>query len=93
VSEPGAIFEHADFFAGMITMGHLVAAGFFFRFWRRTKDKLFLAFACAFVLIAIQAALTSVLGLPLEERSWLYLLRAGAFSLIIVAIWEKNFSK
>jgi hypothetical protein len=86
-------FEHADFLAGMITMGFLVSAGFFFRFYRRTKDKLFLAFACAFVLISIQSALTSVLGLPLEERSWLYLLRAGAFSLLIVAIWEKNFSK
>jgi hypothetical protein len=83
-------FEHADFLSGMITMGFLVSAAFFLRFWTRTKDKLFATFALAFFLLALSQALTSVLNLPLEERSWIYLLRFGAFSLLIVAILRKN---
>lgn len=87
------MFEHAQFFAGMITMGKLVCAAFFLRFWLRSKDELFLAFSCAFALLAVSHALTALLKMPLEERSLLYLLRLAAFSLIIVAILRKNFSK
>ena len=85
------MFGQGDFFAGMITMGMIVAAAFFMRFWRRSKDWLFLAFAAAFALLALSHTLTAFLDLPLEERSWLYLLRLGAFSLLIVAILGKNF--
>jgi hypothetical protein len=37
-----------DFVAGAVTMGFAVAGLFFLRFWRRTTDGLFLAFAAAF---------------------------------------------
>jgi hypothetical protein len=84
---------HAEFFSGMIAMGFLVAAAFFVRFWRRTKDGLFLAFAAAFLLLAVNQALSSLLDLPFEERSWLYFLRLAAFSLLIVAILRKNVGK
>ena len=87
------MFEHADFFAGMITMGFVVAAVFFFRFWRRSSDSLFLAFAVSFLLLAISSALTSLLSIPLEERSWIYLIRLAAFVLLIAAILGKNFRK
>jgi hypothetical protein len=86
-------FGHSEYFAGMITMGYLVAGSFFLRFWSRTKDGLFMAFALAFFLLALSSALTQLLGLPREERSWIYLLRAGAFSLLIVAVLQKNFAK
>lgn len=56
----------------------------------RTKDELFLAFASAFGLLALNAALPTVLNIPLEERSWVYLLRLAALSLLIVAILRKN---
>lgn len=87
------MFPHSDFFAGMITMGYFVASAFFFRFWVRSSDNLFLAFSVAFLLIGISAALTVLLSLPYEERSWLYLLRLAAFVLLIVAILGKNFRK
>ena len=35
--------------SGAITMGFVVAGLFFLRFWRRTGDGLFVAFACAIV--------------------------------------------
>jgi hypothetical protein len=87
------VFEHGQFFAGMITMGMLVCSAFFLRFWARSKDTLFIAFALAFFLLAMSHAFTALLNLPLEERSWLYLLRLAAFSLLIIAILRKNFAK
>ena len=87
------MFEHAQFFAGMITMGMIVCAAFFFRFWLRSKDSLFLAFSLAFVLLALSHALTAFLRIPLEERSWLYLLRLAAYALLILAILRKNVAR
>jgi hypothetical protein len=83
----------ANFFSGMIAMGFAVCAVFFLRFWRRTKDSFFLVFSIAFLLLALNQALTTLLGLPLEERSWLFLLRLAAFLIIIAAIVRKNIGK
>ncbi len=83
--------ELAEFFSGAIATGYAVCAAFFVRFWRRTSDSLFLVFAIAFFLLALNQTLTSALGLPFEERSWLYLLRLLAFLIIIIAIVRKNF--
>ena len=82
--------EVAGFLSGMIAMGFIVAAAFFLRFWRRTGDLLFAAFALAFMLLALSQAMTSFLGLPVEERSWVYLLRLAAFCVLIAAIVRKN---
>lgn len=79
-----------DFLSGAITMGFLVAGFFFLRFWKRTNDSLFLAFAAAFWLLGLGQALLAFTEIPVEERSWLYLLRLAAFSLILVSIWRKN---
>lgn len=79
-----------DFLSGAITMGFLVAGFFFLRFWKRTHDSLFLAFAAAFWLLGLGQALLTFTEFPVEERSWLYLLRLAAFSLILVSIWRKN---
>lgn len=82
--------EIMAFFSGMIAMGFLVCSVFFLRFWRRTRDWLFLVFSIAFVLLALNASLGTLLGLPIEERSWVYLLRLAAFVMIIAAIIRKN---
>jgi hypothetical membrane protein len=79
-----------DFLSGAVSMGFLVCGLFFLRFWRRTKDELFLAFAIAFALLSIGQALLALTGIPVEERSWLYLFRLAAFLLIIIAIVRKN---
>jgi hypothetical protein len=79
-----------DFLSGAITMGFLVAGFFFLRFWKRTRDSLFLAFAAAFWLLGLAQALLAFTDIPVEERSWLFLLRLAAFSLILVSIWRKN---
>jgi hypothetical protein len=79
-----------EFSAGLITMGYLIAGLFFFRFWRRTGDRLFATFGCAFLLFALNQALVALSGLPREETSWFYLLRLAGFGLIIFAVVAKN---
>lgn len=79
-----------DFLSGAVSMGFLLCSLFFLRFWSRTKDELFLAFAIAFMLMSIGQALLALTGIPVEERSWIYLFRLTAFLLIIAAIWRKN---
>ncbi|HEX6157855.1 MAG TPA: DUF5985 family protein [Burkholderiales bacterium] len=79
-----------EFLSGAITMGFLVAAGFFARFWRQTADRLFLAFAAAFVLLALNQALAQWLGAADDRVAYTYLLRVLAFGLILLAIVDKN---
>jgi hypothetical protein len=79
-----------DFLSGAVTMGFIVAGLFFLRFWKRTRDGLFIAFALAFWLLGLGQGLLSFTDIPVEERSWLYLLRLAAFLLILVSIWRKN---
>ena len=79
-----------DFLSGAITAGFAIAGFFFLRFWRRTRESLFVAFAVAFWLLGLAQALLTFIDIPVEERSWLFLLRLAAFSLILVSIWKKN---
>jgi hypothetical protein len=79
-----------SFLAGMVAMGFAVAALFFLRFWRRTGDSLFMTFAAAFALLALQQVVMTGLRIADEDRSLVYLLRLAAFVLIIVAILRKN---
>ncbi|HEY1604952.1 MAG TPA: DUF5985 family protein [Allosphingosinicella sp.] len=78
------------FLSGAASALFLVAALFFLRFWKRTRDGLFLAFAWAFFLLGLGQALMSLAAVPDEERSLLYLFRLAAFGLILVAIVRKN---
>lgn len=79
-----------DFLAGAVTLGFFVAAGFFLRFWRRTRDRLFLAFSAAFMLLAVNQALAAFLGAGDELTPYTYLLRVFGFMLILYAIIDKN---
>ena len=79
-----------EFLFGVVTMGYLVASGFFTRFWRKTADRLFLAFALAFLLLALNQALAQWLGAAGERVGYTYLLRVLGFVLILVAIIDKN---
>ena len=79
-----------DFLSGAVTFGFLLAGMFFLRFWKRTGDLLFLAFAAAFWLLGIGQALLTLTSIPEEERSWLYLVRLAAFALILAAVVRKN---
>jgi hypothetical protein len=78
------------FLSGCVAAGFAVAGLFFLRFWRRTGDGLFLAFAVAFWLLGIVQALLALTEFPVEERSFIFLIRLAAFVIILLAIWRKN---
>jgi L-asparagine transporter-like permease len=82
-----------EFLSGAITTGFLVSAGFFMRFWRKTADRLFLAFALAFLLLALNQALAQWFGAADERLGYTYLLRVLGFVLILAAIIDKNLSQ
>ncbi len=79
-----------DFLSGAVAFGFLLVGVFFLRFWRRVHDPLFIWFALAFSLLGLGQAILALAGVPVEERSSVYLIRLLAFSLIIFAIFRKN---
>ena len=78
------------FLAGAVAFGFIIAGLFFLRFWRRTRDQLFLSFALAFWLLGLGQTILALTEVPIEERSWIYVIRLAAFSLILLAIVRKN---
>ena len=79
-----------DFLSGAVTLTYVVAALYFFNFWKRAADRLFLAFAMAFALLAMNQLVLFALGSADERGNYAYILRVLAFILILVAIIEKN---
>ncbi len=81
------------YLSGIVTAGFLACGLFFAKFWWRSRDTLFLAFAAAFWLMALNAAFVELMQESDQARSGFYLLRVAAFLLIAVAIVRKNSSR
>ncbi|HXT11595.1 MAG TPA: DUF5985 family protein [Candidatus Angelobacter sp.] len=79
----------AYFFTGTIFFGFLVIAGFFFKFWVRSRDHFFLLFAIAFLLFGIERFCVS-LFVGRTTISYIYIIRLIACCLILAAIVQKN---
>ena len=82
-----------EFLSGALTLAYVVAFMYFMHFWRRTSDRLFLAFAAAFLLLALNQIAVFALGIGDERRHYAYVLRVLGFILILVAILDKNLSR
>ena len=79
-----------DFLSGAVALGFFTCGLFFLRFWARTRDELFLAFAVAFALMGTGQTVLALANIPTEEKGSLYLIRLLAFLLILFAIYRKN---
>ena len=75
---------------GAVAMASFVAALFFLRFWRQTRDSFFLFFSLAFGVDGIMRLLLGVMNVSAEQEPLFYLARLVTFGLIIVAIIQKN---
>lgn len=75
--------------AGAVAISSLIAALFFLRFWLRTRDRFFLLFSAAF---AIYAGSQLMLGWvrASEFEPFYYIPRLATFSLIVIAVVNKN---
>ena len=63
---------------------------FFFVYWRRSRDPLFLCFAIVFAMEAFNDA--SLLGSPHPNNAsrWYYIVRLLSFPIILGGILKKN---
>ena len=82
-----------QFLGGAITMAHLTIGLFFLNFWVKTKDRLFVMFCGAFVLMGVERFVSTMWVNALEVRHLVYTLRILAFVLILIAIVDKNRSQ
>ena len=80
----------ADFVSGATMAAALVIALVFFRYWRATRDRLFLGFALGFAVFAASRLILAFLEEDDEGRVFVYGLRLLAFLLILAAIVDKN---
>jgi hypothetical protein len=78
------------FLLGVIVTADVTAGVLFLKFWRRTRDRLFLAFGAAFIIEGLNRMAFLQLDQPNEGSPIIYLVRLLAFSLIIAAIIGKN---
>lgn len=76
--------------SGLIVAGYLVIGLFFLRFYRQQHDRLFVFFAFAFWLLALQRALLTIFAADARVSVFLYGLRAFAFLMILYAFIDKN---
>lgn len=78
------------FLLGIIVTASLTAGIFFLRFWRRTRDPLFLAFSAAFIIEGLNRIGFLFVDRPNEGSPAIYIVRLLAFLLILAAIVWKN---
>jgi hypothetical protein len=78
------------FLNGAVAMASIVAGVVFLTYWRDSRDRLFVYFAIAFWVLALNWILVALIAPAAEQRHWFYVLRLVAFVLIAVGIADKN---
>jgi hypothetical protein len=78
------------FLLGVIVCSSLIAGTFFLKFWRQTRDQLFLAFGVAFIIEGINRACLLFLAHPNKGHVAIYAVRLCCYLLILAAIIFKN---
>ena len=84
----GSLVE--GFLLGVIAVTSLLAALYFLRFWRDTRDALFLAFSAAFLIEGVNRTVRIFFAHPSEASPWVFVVRAFAFLIIVAGIIGKN---
>ena len=84
----------AEFIDGAIMMAFAVCGLLFLRFWRRSHDRLFVMFSIAFWILAVNRLFLALLAhddAPAQEhQTLLYVVRLVAFTIILIAVIDKN---
>jgi len=81
------------FLLGFATACSLAACVYFLRFWRQTRDLLFLAFSAFFAIQSVDNFFFLALKHPNEGSPFLFLLRLAALLIVLAAILWKNVGK
>lgn len=77
---------------GVLAMASLVAALFFLRYWRVSRERLFAFFALAFLGLATNWTVLAMVDHPADEaqQADAYVIRLVAFVILIIGIIDKN---
>jgi hypothetical protein len=75
---------------GAVAFGCLIVALYFYRFWRKGRDRFFLLFSLSFGVEGLNRVALGLLTERNEGTPEIYLVRLVAFGLILVAILDKN---
>jgi len=78
------------FLLGVIVTASLVASAFFLKFWRQTRDPLFLAFGAAFLIEGANRIGFLFVEEPHGGSIFIYTVRLLSYLLILAAIAHKN---
>lgn len=88
----------AEFLSG-ICMATFAASGLYFlKFWRASSDRFFLFFSFACFILALERVIlllvrefaASTDPSIAESNSWVYIMRLFAFTMMMIAILDKN---
>jgi hypothetical protein len=79
-----------NFLHGVAAMACAVSGLFFLRFWRQSRDGIFLSFAVAFWVFAVDYAVLGLVPLANERRPYVFGLRLVGFGVILWGIARKN---
>ena len=82
--------ELDTFLLGFITATSLVAALFFLKFWRSSRDILFVAFVFFFIVQTFRESYVTSLDQPNAGTFWLFAIRFISVLGILAAIIWKN---
>ena len=76
---------------GVLAMASAVAALFFLRYWRVSRERLFAFFALAFAGLAVNWTWLAVVNHPYgEAQDYVYIVRLIAFLILLAGIIDKN---
>jgi L-asparagine transporter-like permease len=81
------------FLLGVVATSSVTAGVFFLKFWKQTRDSLFLAFALAFIVEGLNRTSVLFFANPSEYAPYIYGVRLLAFLLILGAILRKNYGR
>jgi uncharacterized membrane protein HdeD (DUF308 family) len=79
------------FLLGVIFIESAVAAIFFVKFWKTTRDILFLAFSAFFLVEAVDRVALLFSNKPNEGSSWIHIVRFAALVFLVAMIVRKNY--
>ena len=79
------------FLLGVIATSSLISGLFFLKFWKRTRDSLFLSFGIAFLILGFNRTAVLFALHPNEANPWNYVVRLFAFLIILGGILRKNY--
>ena len=78
------------FLLGIIVTASVTAGIFFLKFWRQTRDLLFLAFGVAFLVEGVNRVGFLLVDPPNEGSASIYVVRLLAFVLMLAGILYKR---